>query len=188
MPTHNPNEPERGKVDASHGFERSDARVAGVAVFLTALTVFVAVVGLLSYGIGKVINARLAKEDAAKSKWAKTVDVRPLGNMPSSPELENKMAGLTQQLPAPQVTDRRRPPGYGRPSCQGGPAAGALQLGRSGAGLAAASENSDRTGDGVDCAAWIAGGPAGGTCAAADRRTEAGRGRAADQWVCPHRL
>jgi hypothetical protein len=103
MPTHKPNEPERGKVDASHGFERSDARVAGVAVFLTALTIFVAVVGLLSYGIGKVINARLAREDATKSKWVKTVDVRPLGNMPSNPELENKMAGLTQQLPAPKL-------------------------------------------------------------------------------------
>jgi hypothetical protein len=103
MPTHNTNEPERDQVDASKGFEHSDVGVAGIAVFLTALTVFVVVTGLLSYGIGKVINAHLAKEDGARSKWAKTVDVRPLGNMPSNPELENKMAELTQQLPAPKL-------------------------------------------------------------------------------------
>jgi hypothetical protein len=103
MPTHNPNEPEREHIDASKGFEHSDVRIAGIAVFLTALTVFVVVVGLLSYGIGKVINARMAKEDATKSKWVKTVDVRPLGNMPSNPELQNKVAELTQQFPTPKL-------------------------------------------------------------------------------------
>jgi hypothetical protein len=103
MPTHKHNEPERDQVDASKGYEHSDVGVAGIAVFLTALTVFVVVTGLLSYGIGKVINAHLAKEDGARSKWVKTVDVRPLGNMPSNPELENKMAELTQQLPAPKL-------------------------------------------------------------------------------------
>ena len=103
MPAHNPNEPERDQIDASKGFEHSDVRVAGVAVFLTALTVFVVVTGLLSYGIGKVINARMAKEDATKSKWVKTVDVRPLGNMASNPELQNKVAELTQQFPTPKL-------------------------------------------------------------------------------------
>jgi len=103
MPTHNLNEPERDQIDASKGFEHSDVRVAGIAVFLTALTVFVVVTGLLSYGIGKVINARMAKEDATKSKWVKTVDVRPLGNMASNPELQNKVAELTQQFPTPKL-------------------------------------------------------------------------------------
>jgi hypothetical protein len=107
MPTHKQNEPghepERDQADAPQGYEHSDVRVAGIAVFLTALTVFVVVTGLLSYGIGKIINAHLAREDGAKSKWAKTVDVRPLGNMPSNPELENKMAELTQQFPTPKL-------------------------------------------------------------------------------------
>ena len=103
MPTHNPNEPEHDQIDASKGFEHSDVRVTGIAVFLTALSVFVVVVGLLSYGIGKVIDARMAKEDGARSKWAKTVDVRPLGNMPSNPELQNKVAELTQQFPTPKL-------------------------------------------------------------------------------------
>jgi hypothetical protein len=103
MPTHKQDEPKREQPDASKGFEHTDVRVAGIAIFLTALTVFVVVAGLLSYGIGKVINAHLAKEDATKSKWAKTVDVRPWGNMASNPELQNKMAELTQQLPTPKL-------------------------------------------------------------------------------------
>jgi hypothetical protein len=61
------------------------------------------VVGALSYGIGKVINAHMAKEDGPRTKWASPVDVRPLGNMPSSPDLQNKMTELTQRFPTPRV-------------------------------------------------------------------------------------
>ena len=86
MPTHNQHgghEPE--KVDASLGYEPTDVRVSGIVVFLTAMAIFVAVAGVLSYGIGKVINTHLNKEDGPTSKWSKTADVRELGNMPSSP-------------------------------------------------------------------------------------------------------
>ncbi|MGD1106392.1 MAG: hypothetical protein ABR865_05065 [Terracidiphilus sp.] len=107
MPTHNHpdpgHEPEKHEVDASAGFERSDANVTGIVVFLTALAIFVAVTGFLCYGIGKVINAHMNKEDGPNSKWTKTVDVRQLGNMPSSPELQNKMAEITQTFPTPRV-------------------------------------------------------------------------------------
>ena len=71
-------------VDASAGYEQSDVKVTGIVVFLTALAIFVAVAGVLSYGIGKVINARMNKEDGPNSKWTKTADVRELGNLPSS--------------------------------------------------------------------------------------------------------
>jgi Na+-transporting methylmalonyl-CoA/oxaloacetate decarboxylase gamma subunit len=107
MPTHNHpdpgHEPEKHEVDASAGFERSDASVTGIAVFLVSLLIFVAVVGMLCYGIGKVINAHMNKEDGPNSKWTKTVDVRQLGNMPSSPELQNKMAEITQTFPTPRL-------------------------------------------------------------------------------------
>jgi hypothetical protein len=43
------------------------------------------------------------KQDGPTSKWSKTVDVRQLGNMPSSPELQNKMAEITQSFPTPRV-------------------------------------------------------------------------------------
>ncbi len=105
MPTHNP-EPEDHKpeqVDTSFGYERSDVRVTGIIVFLTALSIFVVVAGVLAYGIGKLINAHMNKEDGPTTKWAKTVDVRQLGNLPTNPELQRKMAELTQTFPTPRV-------------------------------------------------------------------------------------
>ncbi len=55
--------------------------------------------GILCYGIGKVINARMNKEDGPTSKWTKTVDIRQLGNLPNNPEMQNKVAELAQQFP-----------------------------------------------------------------------------------------
>ena len=94
-------EPE--KIDASAGFEKSDVKIAGILVFITALSIFVVVTAILCYGIGKVLNARMNKEDVPASKWAKTVDIRQLGNMPNNPEMQNKVAELTQQFPTPRV-------------------------------------------------------------------------------------
>lgn len=106
MPQHNENElPPQGheEVDASHGYERSDVRVTGIVVFLTALATFVAVTGVLCIGIGKVINAEMNKEDGPDTRWTKTVDIRQLGNLPNSPEMQSKVAALTQQFPTPRV-------------------------------------------------------------------------------------
>jgi hypothetical protein len=98
-----PHGPKREEIDASAGYELTDVRVTGIVVFLTALAILVAVTGILCYGIGKVINAELNKEDGPTSKWTKTVDVRQLGNLPNNPELQNKMAALTQEFPTPRV-------------------------------------------------------------------------------------
>jgi hypothetical protein len=91
------------KVDASSGYEQTDIRVTGIVVFLTSLAIFVAVSGVLTYGIGKLINARMNREDGPNSKWTRTADVRELGNMPSSPELQNKIAEITKSFPTPRV-------------------------------------------------------------------------------------
>src|SRR5208283_3827939 len=114
MSTLDHNEPEGEKILGSHGpkpedidtslgYEASDVGVTGIVVFVVALAIFVVVGGVLCYGIGKVINARMNKEDGPNSKWTKTVDVRQLGNFPSSPELQNKMAEITQTFPTPRV-------------------------------------------------------------------------------------
>ena len=105
MPTHSHHSPEDHKpeVDASAGYERTDANVTGIIVFVVALGIFVAVTGLLCYGIGKVINAHMNKEDGPNNKWTKTADIRQLGNLPSSPEMQNKVAELTQSFPTPRV-------------------------------------------------------------------------------------
>jgi hypothetical protein len=91
------------KVDASLGYEASDVGVTGIVVFAVALIIFVVVGGVLCYGIGKVINARMNKEDGPNSKWTKTADVRQLGNFPSSPELRDKVTEITQSFPTPRV-------------------------------------------------------------------------------------
>ncbi len=103
MPTHNEHGHGPEKIDASQGYERTDANVTGILVFITALAIFVAVSGFLCYGIGAWFNARMNKEDGPNSKWTKTADVRQLGNLPSSPELQNKVAELTQNFPTPRV-------------------------------------------------------------------------------------
>ncbi len=106
MPTHNEHLPEGHKneeIDASLGYEQSDVKIAGIVVFLVALGTFVAVTGVTCYGIGKLLNAHMNKEDGPNSKWTQTVDVRQLGNMPSSPALQNKMAEITQSFPTPRV-------------------------------------------------------------------------------------
>jgi hypothetical protein len=92
-------------IDASHGYERSDVRTIGIVVFLTALGIFVAVTGVLCWGIGKAFNAYMDKEDGPNNHWVnpKTADVRQLGNFPSSPELQNKIAELTQEFPQPRM-------------------------------------------------------------------------------------
>ena len=94
-------EPE--KIDASLGYEPSDVKITGILVFLIALGCFVAVTGILCYGIGKVFNAYMNREDGPNSKWTRTVDIRQLGNLPNSPDMQNKVAELTQQFPTPRV-------------------------------------------------------------------------------------
>ena len=106
MSTHNPHQhgghnPE--EIDTSAGFEQSDVRTTGIVVFLMALLVFVGVSGILVYGIGKVINAELNREDGPTSKWASTVNIRELGNMPANPAMQQKVAELTQNFPTPRV-------------------------------------------------------------------------------------
>jgi hypothetical protein len=106
MPKHNDHVPgghEPEEVDLSSGYERSDANVTGILVFITSLGIFVAVIGLLCYGIGGWFNARMNREDGPNSKWTKTADVRQLGNLPSNPELQNKIAELAQTFPTPRV-------------------------------------------------------------------------------------
>ncbi|HEX8811022.1 MAG TPA: hypothetical protein VF742_03430 [Terracidiphilus sp.] len=100
---HTPNGHKPEPVDASLGYERSDVRVTGIVVFLTALTLLVVVAAVLCWGIGSVINSVLYHQDGPNSKWAKTADVRDLGDMPNNPDLQNKMAQLTQQFPAPRL-------------------------------------------------------------------------------------
>jgi hypothetical protein len=116
MSTLDHNEPEDKKVlgshgpkeiDASAGYEQTDVKVTGILVFLTSLFVFVAVCGFVTYGMGKLLNVYLNRDDAKQygqtSKWTKTAQIRELGNLPSSPEMQNKIAEITKTFPTPRV-------------------------------------------------------------------------------------
>ena len=101
--SHKPDVRKQEQPDASKCYEASDVRVSGVVVFLIALTIFAVVTGLLAYGVGKILNTRMARQDGPPSRWAKQVDVRPLGNMPSNPEMQSKLSEMTENFPAPRV-------------------------------------------------------------------------------------
>ncbi len=103
LPEHIPGGREPEEVDIAAGYERSDVGVTGILVFLFAMLMFVVVTALVCYGLGKALNAHLNKEDGPNSKWTKTVDVRQLGDMPSDPELQNRIAVLTQNFPTPRL-------------------------------------------------------------------------------------
>jgi hypothetical protein len=100
---HKPENHGPDKIDVAAGYEKSDVKITGILVFLLALGTFVAVTGILCYGIGKVINARMNQEDGPNSKWTKTADIRQLGNLPNNPDMQNKVAELVKQFPTPQV-------------------------------------------------------------------------------------
>ncbi|MFC5864295.1 hypothetical protein ACFPT7_18460 [Acidicapsa dinghuensis] len=108
MPSHSDahdpkREPLGEEVDASLGYEGTDVKVTGIVVFLTALAIFVAVVGLLCVFIGKAINSGLARSDGPTTKWNHPVDVRSLGNMATSPELQKQFAQLASRFPSPRL-------------------------------------------------------------------------------------
>jgi hypothetical protein len=114
MSTLDHNEPDENKVLGSHGpkdidasaaYEQSDVNVTGIVVFLVSLFVFVGVCGVVTYGIGKLINAELNREDGPNTKWTTDADaqIRTLGNLPNSPDLQNKVAEMTKRFPTPRV-------------------------------------------------------------------------------------
>jgi hypothetical protein len=91
------------EIDTSKGYEPTDVGVTGIVVFVAALSIFVVVAAVLSYGIGWVFFQRMAKEDGPRSKWANSVDVRGLGDLANNPEMQNKFAQSTQQFPTPRL-------------------------------------------------------------------------------------
>ena len=93
------------EIDASAGYEQSDVKVTGIVVFLVSLFIFVGVCGVVTFGIGKLINAELNREDGPNTKWTSDADaqIRKLGNLPTNPELQNKIAEMTQKFPTPRV-------------------------------------------------------------------------------------
>lgn len=100
---HHTHETSDVEIDASEGYEKSDVRISGIIVFLVALSIFVVATGALVFFVGKILNANMKKDDGEPTRWAQTVPVRDLGNLPTSPELQHRFGELTQQYPTPRL-------------------------------------------------------------------------------------
>lgn len=96
------------KFDAEHpGYETTDVKTTGIAVFLAGLFGTVLIFFVLCYGIGKVINNVLLKQDGPPTKWtvaAGNVPAGKGGNLTSDAELEQKqLAQVTSNFPSPRL-------------------------------------------------------------------------------------
>ena len=123
MPTHNPNglhdpkgsdspdssgdfmthhagsDPESKKV----GFELADANVTEVAAFLVVMAACIAVVFVLAFGIGKLINSELAKQDGPANKWHQMTGVKP-ADLVSDPRIQQQqLQQLVKRFPNPRL-------------------------------------------------------------------------------------
>lgn len=111
MPTHNSGEEHGHNLqpippEGSPGYETTDVNVQGVLVFLTALGVFLAVFFVFCFGMGKVINNAIAKNDGPANKW--NADAQAAGgkreNMTPSPVIaQRQLQQLTQRFPTPRL-------------------------------------------------------------------------------------
>ncbi len=100
---HEHHEPEQVELDTSEGYEKSDVGISWILVFIVSLTIMVGATGALVYGVGKILNSNMQKEDGPVSRWSHPLEVRDLGNLANSPELQQKTNDLIQKYPTPRL-------------------------------------------------------------------------------------
>ena len=106
MPTHDPVEPQKPGAD-SPGFETTDVNVSGVIVFLASLAAFVGVFFIFCFGMGKVINTRLQRNDGPPNRWNQS-DVHPAGSkrrdLTSNSDMEQEQLNqMVKSFPTPRL-------------------------------------------------------------------------------------
>lgn len=111
---HTPNPPEQnphgltptGYNARTPGYETSDVKVGGIAVFMISLFVFVIIFMVFCFGMGKVINNALVKHDGPPNKWNQ-LTYTPQGkgkNLESNAALEQQqLRAMTARFPTPQL-------------------------------------------------------------------------------------
>ena len=88
------------------GYEVTDVSVSGILVFLIALFLCVGVFFVFCFGMGKVINNAIGKDDGPLNKWNATTEksAGKLRNMESNPAGEQlQLHQLTQSFPTPRL-------------------------------------------------------------------------------------
>jgi Na+-transporting methylmalonyl-CoA/oxaloacetate decarboxylase gamma subunit len=99
-------------VDSEHpGYETTDVNATGVAVFLAGLFGFVLIFFVFCYGMGKVINTAIGKQDGPPDKWhpASVMEGAPgpdgkRQDMTSNAEMQQKeLQQMTSSFPTPRL-------------------------------------------------------------------------------------
>jgi hypothetical protein len=94
---------------AGVGYEVTDVRVGGIAVFLAGLFGFVLIFFVFCFGMGKVINNLWAKQDGAPTKWRTPLGIaEPAGvkgkDLESNAELQQQeLQRMTANFPEPRL-------------------------------------------------------------------------------------
>ncbi len=106
------NDHEKHVIDPDNpGYETTDINVGGIIVFLAGLAGSVAVFFVFCFGMGKVINDALKKQDHASDRWHQTPAMDGnrlpngnLDNLASNPKIEQQqLQTLTQEFPQPRL-------------------------------------------------------------------------------------
>jgi hypothetical protein len=88
------------------GYETSDVKVGGIAVFLVSLFVFLIIFFVFCFGMGKVINNALVKHDGPPNKWNQ-LEYTGGGkgrNLESNAVLQQQqLHAMTARFPTPQL-------------------------------------------------------------------------------------
>ena len=101
---HHPGEQEHDSE--APGYETTDANVGGVIVFLAALLGFLAVFFVFCFGMGKVINQAIQKQDGPPNAWHMSGSPNrvKLQNLASNPEMEQKeLQRVVGTFPTPRL-------------------------------------------------------------------------------------
>jgi hypothetical protein len=102
MPTHDPDLTHKND-DSSPGYETTDANVKDTALFLIVLGASLVVVFVLAFGIGKLINMELAREDGPTNKWSQLAGAKP-ANLVSDPQLQQQeLQQMVKKFPTPRL-------------------------------------------------------------------------------------
>jgi hypothetical protein len=101
MPTHDPDT--NNKVERGPGYETTDANVKETAIFLVVLLSAVCVVFVLAFGIGKLINMELARQDGPPNKWSQLESGKP-ANLVSDPGIkQQQLQQVVKKFPTPRL-------------------------------------------------------------------------------------
>jgi hypothetical protein len=107
----NEHDPKHVKDSEHPGYEVTDINVGGIIVFLAGLAGSVLVFFVFCFGMGKVINDALKKQDGASDRWHqqpamedKRLPNGSLDNLASNPKIEQQqLQAMTSQFPQPRL-------------------------------------------------------------------------------------